>query len=183
MFSWLGKQKTKIKKQTDPSELVGTIDKLQKEIDQLRFLLDEKKTGTTTEPAEAMVVKNGMEKIVEGVYNGFAMVGGDGRQYDVPANYASKSKLVEGDLLKLTISNSGSFIFKQIKPIGRDRCIGVLEREYRDMQFYACKDGKRWKLLTASVTYFKGAPGDEVIFLVPKFGESQWAAVENILNK
>ncbi|MFH0814885.1 MAG: hypothetical protein V1902_02280 [Candidatus Falkowbacteria bacterium] len=169
MFGWLKKQKQ--------------IDKLQKEIDQLKFLLDEKNVGATDEPAEMLVVKNGKEKVVEGVYNGCAMVGDDGRQYDVPANYASKSKLVEGDLLKLTITNSGSFIFKQIKPIGRERCIGVLEREERDMQYYARKDGKRWKLLTASVTYFKGVPGDEVIFLVPKFGDSQWAAVENILNK
>ena len=52
--------------------------------------------------------------IVEGVFNGQIMIGPDGKQYSVPANYASKSKLVEGDILKLTIDKDGSFIFKQI---------------------------------------------------------------------
>jgi len=37
--------------------------------------------------------------------------------------------------------------------------------------------------LTASVTYFKGQENDEIIILVPKAGESKWAAVENIVKK
>ena len=32
------------------------------------------------------------------------MIGPDGKNYPVPANYASKSKLIEGDILKLTIT-------------------------------------------------------------------------------
>ena len=35
-------------------------------------------------------------KIIEGVFDGQTMVGPDGKNYPVPANYASKSKLVEG---------------------------------------------------------------------------------------
>jgi len=37
--------------------------------------------------------------------------------------------------------------------------------------------------VTASVTYYKGEAGDEVVILVPKNGESKWAAVENIVRK
>src|SRR3989344_3463282 len=59
--------------------------------------------------------------IIEGVFDGQNMVGPDGKLYSVPANYASKSKLVEGDLLKLTISPDGSFIYKQIGPVERER--------------------------------------------------------------
>ena len=44
-------------------------------------------------------------------------------------------------------------------------------------------DGKEWKVLTASVTYYKGRDGDEIVILVPKIGESKWAAVENIVRK
>ncbi|MBU1146566.1 hypothetical protein KKD80_03410, partial [Patescibacteria group bacterium] len=40
------------------------------------------------------------ERIMEGVFNGQNMIGADGKEYLVPANYASKSKLVEGDILK-----------------------------------------------------------------------------------
>ena len=52
-------------------------------------------------------------RVIEGVFDGQHMIGSDGRQYLVPQNYASKSKLVEGDILKLTIQPNGSFLFKR----------------------------------------------------------------------
>ncbi len=57
------------------------------------------------------------------------MIGADGKQYPVPANYASKSKIVEGDMLKLTITPEGSFIYKQIGPVERRRLIGVVNQD------------------------------------------------------
>ena len=42
------------------------------------------------------------------------MIGPKDKIFPVPANYASKSKLVEGDRLKLTILPNGSFVYKQI---------------------------------------------------------------------
>lgn len=120
-------------------------------------------------------------RIVEGVFDGESMIGPDGKQYSVPANYASKSKLVEGDILKLTITARGTFVYKQIGPIDRARLIGVLEQEANG-SFLVVADGKKLRTLTASVTYFKGKDGDEVVVLVPKAGESKWAAVENIVK-
>ncbi|HPL93412.1 MAG TPA: hypothetical protein PLB38_03975 [bacterium] len=122
------------------------------------------------------------QRVVEGVFDGNTMIGSDGKQYTVPANYASKSKLVEGDILKLTITNAGSFIFKQIAPIERRRLIGSIEYDEMKHQYYASLNGKKWRLLTASVTYFKGEPGDEVVFIIPKNTASRWAAVENIIK-
>ncbi|PIX89851.1 MAG: hypothetical protein COZ29_03005, partial [Candidatus Moranbacteria bacterium CG_4_10_14_3_um_filter_45_9] len=52
--------------------------------------------------------------VIEGAFDGQVMLGTDGKQYPVPANYASKSKLVEGDMLKLTITDNGAFLYKQI---------------------------------------------------------------------
>jgi hypothetical protein len=66
--------------------------------------------------------------IIEGVFDGENMIGPDGKQYSVPANYASKSKLIEGDILKLTITPNGTFVYKQIGPIERRRLVGVLEQ-------------------------------------------------------
>ena len=43
-------------------------------------------------------------------------------------------------------------------------------------------DGKTYRILTASVTYFKGEAGDEVAALVPKGQSASWAAVENIIK-
>jgi len=124
----------------------------------------------------------GEGRIVEGVFDGENMIGPDGKQYSVPANYASKSKLVEGDILKLTITGNGTFVYKQIGPIERARLIGKLEKSDNG-NFIVNVDGKAWKVLTASVTYFKGLDGDEIIILVPKVGDSKWAAVENIVKK
>lgn len=123
----------------------------------------------------------GEQRTIEGVFDGENMIGPDGKQYGVPANYASKSKLVEGDILKLTITGNGTFVYKQIGPIERARVVGVLERSAAG-EYLALADGKRWRLLTASATYYKGEPGDEVVVLVPKNGESKWAAVENIVR-
>lgn len=123
----------------------------------------------------------GEGRIIEGVFDGENMIGPDGKQYSVPANYASKSKLVEGDILKLTITKTGTFVYKQIGPIERIRVVGNLEQDANG-NFTVHSDGKKWQVLTASVTYYKGQSGDEIIILVPKTGESKWAAVENIVR-
>ncbi len=122
-------------------------------------------------------------QVIEGVFDGQNMIGPDGKEYSVPANYASKSKLVEGDILKLTITSRGSFIFKQIGPVERERLIAKIHRTEDGDEFYATVDGKKYKLLKASVTYFKGEDGDEAVILVPKDKSSTWAAVENVIKK
>ena len=109
------------------------------------------------------------------------MIGPDSRQYPIPANYASKSKLIEGDVLKLTIQDDGTFLFKQIGPIERDKVIGeVMENDGE----YTVKAGdKVYKVLLASVTYYKAEVGDEVTVIVPQEKESVWAAIENVIKK
>lgn len=122
------------------------------------------------------------ERIMEGVFNGQNMIGADGKEYLVPSNYASKSKLVEGDILKLTINARGNFLFKQIGPIERNRVIGALE-ESESGGWTVASGGKKWRVLTAPVTYFKGEASDEAIILVPKNTPSKWAAVENVIKR
>lgn len=126
----------------------------------------------------------GDEQVIEGVFDGQQMVGPDGKQYSIPVNYASKSKLVEGDMLKLTISGDGGFVYKQIGPQDRDRVKGILVQDNETDGFRVMTDdGRNFKLLTASVTYFKGESGDEVVVLIPKGGECTWAALENVVKK
>ena len=133
--------------------------------------------------SEGSAFREGESRIVEGVFDGQGMVGPDGKKYSIPANYASKSKLIEGDMLKLTIQEDGSFLFKQIGPIERERLVGVLAFDEQEKQFFGVANGKSYMLLTASVTYYKGETGDEVVLLVPENGESTWAAVENIVKQ
>ncbi len=110
------------------------------------------------------------------------MIGTDGKQYPVPANYASKSKLVKGDMLKLTITSDGSFIYKQIGPVVRKMAIGTANQDI-DGNFFVVADGKAYRVLLASITYFKVEPGDEVTLVTPRDIESEWGAIENVLQK
>ena len=121
--------------------------------------------------------------IIEGVFDGYQMIGPDGTTYSVPPNYSSKSKLVEGDLLKLTIAPDGAFIFKQIRPIDRERLKGALVKDKETGEYRVLVEKKLYKVLLASVTYYKGDVGDDVVILVPNGGMSAWAAVDNIIKK
>lgn len=122
-------------------------------------------------------------KIMEGVFDGQHMVGSDGKQYLVPPNYASKSKLVEGDILKLTIAPNGTFLFKQIGPIERTRVMGVLMRDEHTGDWRVVANGKKYNVLTASVTFFKGQAGDDAVILIPKAAPSKWSAIENVIKR
>ncbi len=119
-------------------------------------------------------------KVVEGQFDGQHMQGPDGKSYPVPANYASKSKLVQGDLLKLIIGDDGSFIYKQIGPIERKKVIGTLG--LKDGAYFVEARGHEYHVLFASVTYFKAQPGDQVTIVVPEAEEAEWAAIEAVIG-
>lgn len=119
-------------------------------------------------------------KVIEGVFDGQNMLGPDGKTYPVPANYASKSKLVQGDILKLTIADGGGFIYKQIGPVPRKQVIGTLIQ--RDGGYFVDIAGREYKVLLASVTYFKGQVGDQVSVVLPEDDtDVEWAALEAAL--
>jgi len=108
------------------------------------------------------------------------MVGSDAKTYPVPANYASKSKLVQGDILKLTIADDGAFMYKQIGPVPRKQVVGTLKL---DKGHYFVEVGSHaYRVLLASVTYFKAKPGDQVSVNVPEDDMNvEWAAIEAAL--
>ena len=121
------------------------------------------------------------DSIVEGIFDGQKMIGNDEKEYPVPANYASKSKLIPGDMLKLTIKEDGTFLYKQIGPAERQKVIGVLT--FEDGQYKIIANGKAYQVLLASVTYFKAEVGDKVTLVIPALEDSEWGAIENVLPK
>ncbi|HEY5549658.1 MAG TPA: hypothetical protein VIK37_00400 [Candidatus Saccharimonadales bacterium] len=165
----------------------------EKQIKRLRALLSEAETnvaaakellisvvGEDTELVEK-VKDQALGKVIEGVFDGQNMVGSDGKTYPVPANYASKSKLVQGDILKLTIAEDGSFLYKQIGPVPRKQVVGVLTQ--KDGHYYVEVDSKQYRVLLASVTYFKAKPADQVSVNIPadETVNAEWAALEAAL--
>jgi hypothetical protein len=163
-----------------------------KQIKRLKALIQEAETslaaakellmslvGEDTE-ATAAIKDEPLGKVIEGVFDGQNMVGSDAKTYPVPANYASKSKLVQGDILKLTIADDGAFLYKQIGPIPRKQIVGVLTQE--NGHYYVEAGKKKYRVLLASVTYFKAKPGDQVSVNVPEDdSHAEWAALEAAL--
>lgn len=137
-----------------------------------------KKVEESLEDLNAPMSQGG-EKIIEGVFDGEKMIGADKRTYVVPANYASKSKLVAGDILKLTILEDGRLMYKIIGPIEKKHIMGVLT--YDDGKYKVIAEGKLFNVLLATVTYFKGEVGDKVSLIVPMNQDTDWGAIEAII--
>ncbi len=164
------------------------IDAAEKNIQSAKQLLRESgglgpvrtSTSAVFEKASGLATSEG-DKVIEGVFDGQNMIGPEGKQYPVPANYASKSKLVEGDVLKLTIAEDGSFIYKQIGPVERRKVMGVLMQDEKG-DYKVLAEGKAYKVLLASLTYFKADAGDEVTIVLPQDVDSDWAAVEHVIK-
>lgn len=164
----------------------------EKQIKRLKSLIQEAETSMAAakelllslvgeDPAvSAAITEDQLGKIIEGVFDGQNMVGSDGKTYPVPANYASKSKLVQGDILKLTIADDGSFLYKQIGPVPRKQVVGLLKLE--GGHYFVDVNGRMLRILLASVTYFKAKPGDQVSVNVPEDDtHTEWAALEAAL--
>lgn len=165
--------------ETKIQDLKKLLDQAEKNLISAKKLFFEELLGKRATALGQKTEKEG--KIVEGVFDGESMIGADEKKYPIPPNYASKSKLVTGDVLKLTVLDDGTFIYKQIGPVERKRVIGTLEKE--DNQYFVnCKEG-RFQLLLASVTYLKAEPGDELTVIIPKTGGAAYAALENVFKR
>ena len=167
----------------------------EKQIKRLRSLLSEAETnlsaarellisilgdGDTIAAPRESIISGPEGKVIEGIFDGQIMIGPDGKNYPVPANYASKSKLVEGDIMKLTITEDGKFLYKQIGPVECKTVIGTLTKH--DDKYYVEVAGREYEILYASVTFFHLREGSQVSVVIPaKNNEAAWAAVEAAL--
>lgn len=120
-------------------------------------------------------------KIIEWVFTGEEMLGSDSNKYPVPVNYASKSKLVQWDKLKLTIAPNGKMLYKQIAPIEREIKSGLLVKEA--WKYQVTSDWQTYDVLTAAVTHFKWEIWDHISIIVPAWKEASFAAIEAVLPK
>jgi hypothetical protein len=107
------------------------------------------------------------------------MLGSDWNKYPIPANYASKSKLVQGDKLKLTIESNWKMLYKQIAPIEREYKTWLVVKE-KD-KYQVITEWKTYDLLTAAVTHFKANIWDTITVIIPANKKATFAAIETIL--
>lgn len=124
--------------------------------------------GKMEEPAR-------VESVI-GRFDGKSLEGEDGRIYPVPANYASKSCLVEGDLLRLYL---GTMVFKQIGPVKRKPIFAtyVGNAQVQD------STGMLWNVLRASVSFYELEDGCEVVCDVPEAPGASYAAIKGVIKR
>lgn len=123
------------------------------------------------------------DRVVHGIFDGEHMKGEDGQLYPVPANYASKSKLVEKDELKLTIKPDGAFVYKQTGPIERKRVKGTFTMDEEGKNVVRAPEDKEYRILLASVTFYHIEQGDEVTILLPDDEDATWGTVDNVIKQ
>ena len=117
-------------------------------------------------------------KIIEWVFTA-EMLCSDWNTYPVPANYASKSKMVQWDKLKLTIDNLWKMTYKQIQPIEREIKTWLVVKEKDKYQVVA--DGKTYDLLTAAGPHFKAQIWDKISIIIRSWKPASCAASVGVI--
>jgi len=118
-------------------------------------------------------------KEIYGVFDGQHMVSDGGKMYPVMPNYASTTKLVEGDRLKLVIGEGGMH-YKQVERVKTGIFIGMAkEVEGRMMIEY---NGKYYKAIQASLNYHDVKDGQELFIVLPLDRDADWVAIEGVIG-
>ena len=130
-----------------------------------------------------MLKINEEEKLrdVVGSFNGESFIEQDGGEYPVTPNYASKSGLVEGDILRLIITKDGKFIYKQINLVDRKSLFGTIHFE-KDGGYVRTINGD-YKILAASISFMRVEEGDEAIIIVPRDFSAVYGSLKAIIKR
>lgn len=132
-----------------------------------------------TDTTSLHVYKHGKSQVIEGVFNGRDMIGVDKKTYPVPANYASKSKIVEGSKLKVTIKSDGTFQYKILTEIPFDTTTGTLIKD--GDHFVVITQGGLYQVIPASVTYLQARIGDRVSIRIPQGIKATYATIDALV--
>ncbi len=127
-------------------------------------------------------------EIVEGHFDGENMIGDDGKIYAIPANYASKTKLVVGDRMKRILTDTYREVYKVIQKAAARRVVGMFTMDETG-EFVVIVDTipAPVKVLKASITFAMKQQnlrsGDTVAILIPANGISTWGAFDSIVKQ
>lgn len=119
-------------------------------------------------------------KDIYGIFDGKKMIVDEDKFYPVPPNYAGKSKLIDGDGLKLTITDSGEFLYKQVDKVPRKKVFATVV-EFNESTV-AIFEEKIYGIQISAINYFRLKSGDQIIIEISKDGKSKWCAVEGNSN-
>lgn len=116
------------------------------------------------------------EESVDGYFDGESFIGDDGRIYPIPANYVSKSLLIDGDKLRLYFVN---MVYKQIGLVPRKTIFAT----YVGQTIVEGRNGMSYNVIKSSVSYFKLEVGSEVICDICDEPASKFAAIKGVVKR
>jgi len=100
-----------------------------------------------------------------GIFDGYKMTTPAGKTYEVPANYAAKSKLVYGDTLKL-VEEGGKKLFKHISKVNRRKTSGILTKKEGD--WHALTDSGSYRVSDVAAEFQHAQLNSKVTVLLPE---------------
>lgn len=156
----------------------SAIDELKRKINQAESIISSSKK--TLEKLEKEATRPDYTQIegIVGSYNGSQMVAEDGTAYDVPSNYAAKTKLVFGDVLKL-IDEDGKKLFKQIDRVDRTKVEGILTK--KEGEWYLLTDRGSYKVSDTAAEFQGAQLNSEATAFIPKNNlEAPFAAIDQV---
>ena len=162
------------------SPLSKKLDNLYRKLKNIEEALEEAKKAVQVMQAEEK--KEIFKHIpgIEGWFDGHKMNTEDGKVYDIPQNYAAKSKLVYGDLLKL-IEQDGSQIFKQVEKKDRKELLAILSK--KEGGWVALTDAGSYEISATAADFQSAQLNDEAIVLVPEDNLNvPYAALDEIVT-
>ncbi len=118
---------------------------------------------------------------VVGTFDGLHLVDTNGNKYEVPANYAAKSRLVYGDTIKM-IDDNGSTVFKQIQKVERKKSEGVLSK--KEGKWVVLTDTGSYRVSDVAVEHNQAQMNDEVIVYIPTANlNAPYAALDRLVKE
>jgi hypothetical protein len=123
------------------------------------------------------------KSVIHGDFNGQLMIGEDQKKYPVPLNYASKTKLIPGDKLKLSIKTDGKLIYKLVEPAERKHQKAILSLADDQKPIALTDEQQTFFLNQAAVSYYKGTPGDELYIVTNANDQGAYAAIEAVIKQ
>lgn len=117
----------------------------------------------------------------EGTFDGQYLVAADGRKTEVPGNYAAKSRLVCGDVLKV-FADTGKQVFKQIDKVERKKIEGILTK--KEGKWYILADLGSYRILDTAAEFNQAQLNDKASAFIPaKNLNSSFAALDKIYKE
>jgi|GEM_PF-2975633 len=117
----------------------------------------------------------------EGTFDGQYLVAPDGRKTEVPGNYAAKSRLVCGDVLKVFADN-GKQVFKQIDKVERKKIDGVLTK--KEGKWYILADTGSYRILDVAAEFNQANLNDKVSAFIPASNlNASFAALDRVFKE